>query len=121
MASVVHAVGHIVGGRYALQHGISHAMLLAPAMRRLLPAIGADQAIVLEALGAEPGATAGDAAGRVAALVAGLPLPRRLREVGVDKGELSGIAAATMSDYMMANLPAPMTEHDVLALLEEVF
>ncbi len=121
MVSVVHAVGHIVGGRYALQHGISHALLLAPAMRRLLPAIGADQAVVLDALGAGPGATAADAAGRVAALVAGLPLPHRLREVGVDKADLLGIAAATMSDYMMANLPAPMTEHDVLALLDEAF
>ena len=121
MVSVVHAVGHVVGGRYALQHGISHALLLAPAMRRLLPAIGDDQAIVLEALGAGPGATAADAAGWVAALVAGLPLPHRLREVGIDKAELSGIAAATMSDYMMANLPAPMTEQDVLTLLEEAF
>ncbi len=121
MASVVHAVGHVVGGRYVVQHGISHALLLAPAMRRLLPAIGADRAIVLEALGAGKGATASDAAGRVAALVAGLPLPRQLRDIGVEHGALAEIAAATMTDYMMANLPAPMTERDVLCLLEEAF
>src|SRR4029079_16884885 len=29
MVSVVHAIGHIVGGRYALQHGISHSIPLA--------------------------------------------------------------------------------------------
>lgn len=121
MVSVVHAIGHIIGGRYALQHGISHAMLLAPAMRQLLPAIGADQTIVHEALGVAPGATADDAAGQMAALVAELPLPRRLREVGVNRNDLSDIAAATMSDYMMANLPEPMTEPDVLALLDEAF
>ncbi len=121
MVSVVHAIGHIIGGRYALQHGISHAMLLAPAMRQLLPAIGADQTIVHEALGVAPGATADDAAGQMAALVAELPLPRRLREVGVNRDDLSDIAAATMSDYMMANLPEPMTEPDVLALLDEAF
>jgi len=121
MVSVVHAIGHIIGGRYALQHGISHAMLLAPAMRQLLPAIGADQTIVHEALGVAPGATADDAAGQMAALIAELPLPRRLREVGVNRNDLSDIAAATMSDYMMANLPEPMTEPDVLALLDEAF
>ncbi len=121
MVSVVHAIGHIIGGRYGVQHGTSHAMLLAPAMRRLLPAIGADQAMVFEALGAGPGATAADAAEQVLALVAELPLPSRLCQVGVHKDELSDIAAAAMSDYMMANLPAPMTEHDVRALLEEAF
>ena len=121
MVSVVHAIGHIIGGRYVLQHGISHAMLLAPAMRRLLPAIGADQEFVHEALGVAPGASAADAAGRLAAMVAELPLPRRLREVGIHRHELSDIAAATMSDYMMANLPEPMTEPDVLALLDEAF
>ncbi len=121
MASVVHAVGHVVGGRYALQHGISHAMLLAPAMRRLLPAIGAEGAIVLEALGADADGSASDAATLVAALVARLPLPRRLREVGVEHDDLAEIAAATMDDYMMANLPAPMTKRDVLGLLEEAF
>ena len=121
MVSVVHAIGHIIGGRYVLQHGISHAILLAPAMRRLLPAIGADQAFVHEALGVLPGTSAADAAGQLSALVAELPLPRRLREVGIHRHELSDIAAATMSDYMMANLPETMTGLDVLALLDEAF
>jgi alcohol dehydrogenase class IV len=121
MASVVHAIGHIVGGRYALQHGTSHAILLGPAMRRLLPAIGADLAIVLEALGADPRGSASDAADRVEGLLAALPLRRRLRDVGVEEDALPEIAAATMDDYMMPNLPAPMTEADVLGLLEEGF
>ncbi len=116
MASVVHAIGHVVGGRYALQHGISHAILLAPAMRVLLPAIGDDRDIVMEALGARA-----DPAEGIAALIARLPLPRRLRDVGVEHDHLGEIAAATMDDYMMAYLPAPMTEHDVLGLLKEAF
>src|SRR4029077_18584909 len=109
MVSVVHAVGHIVGGRYALQHGTSHAMLLAPAMRRLLPAIGNEQSLLLEALG---GTTCGnpDRDGAVAAelisiFVSRLPLPQRLRDVGIIEGELPELAQLTMSDYMMANLP----------------
>ena len=39
MVSVVHAIGHVVGGRLALQHGTSHAILLAAAARKLLPVI----------------------------------------------------------------------------------
>ncbi len=125
MVSVVHAIGHIVGGRYALQHGISHAMLLAPGMRRLLPVIGDAQSLLLDALGGtRQGSAEADgamAADLIAQFVHGLPLPQRLRDVGVTEGELAEIAQLTMSDYMMANLPRPMPEPEVLALLRSVW
>jgi alcohol dehydrogenase class IV len=125
MVSLVHAIGHVVGGRYGLQHGISHSILLAPGMRRLLPAIGGGQVLLLEALG---GAGRGSAdrdgeecAERIAALVAGLPLPQRLCDVGVSEAELAEIAHLTMSDYMMANLPRPIAEDEVRALLRSAW
>lgn len=125
MVSVVHAIGHIVGGRYALQHGISHAMLLAPGMRRLLPVIDDAQSLLLDALGgARQGSAEADgaaAADAIADFVRGLPLPQRLRDVGVTEDELTEIAHLTMSDYMMANLPRPMLEPEVLALLRSVW
>ncbi len=125
MVSVVHAVGHVVGGRHALQHGLSHAILLAPAMRLLLPTIGTEQELVLEALGARGSGVTGDAAAAAAALmtgfVAGLPLPHRLRDLGVAQEELAEVAHLTMSDYMMANLPRPLSEEDVLRLLQEAW
>jgi len=122
MVSVVHAVGHVVGGRHALQHGISHAILLAPAMRQLLPAIGTDQTLLLEALGGTSGRRNPDqdgaqAADLISAFVGGLPLPHRLRDVGIAESEVLEIARLTMSDYMMANLPRPMLQAEVLALL----
>ena len=125
MVSVVHAIGHVVGGRYGLQHGISHAMLLGPSIRRLLPAVGSDYRYVLEALGcaeaATPEAAADAAAGALTDLLSRLPLPQRLREVGVKESEITAIAAATMSDYMMANVPAPMSPKDVELLLREAW
>jgi alcohol dehydrogenase class IV len=126
MVSVVHAVGHVVGGRYALQHGISHAILLAPAMQRLLPAIASGQTLLLEALGGvsvrgDPDRDGAAAADLIGALVGSLPLPHRLRDVGIAEGELPEIARLTMSDYMMANLPRPMPEGEVLALLGSVW
>jgi len=125
MVSVVHAIGHIVGGRYRLQHGISHAILLAPGMRRLLPMIGDGQTLLLEALGAPrhetPDRDGAECADRIAAFVGALPLPPRLRDVGVTETELAEVAHLTMSDYMMANLPRPMDEGEVLALLRSVW
>jgi alcohol dehydrogenase class IV len=122
MVSVVHAIGHIVGGRHGLQHGISHSILLAPAMRLLLPVIGDDQTLLLEALGGAGRSGSADIDGAeatalMASFVRGLPLPQRLRDLGISEGELADIAGLTMSDYMMANLPRPMAEAEVLALL----
>lgn len=125
MVSVVHAIGHIVGGRHGLQHGISHAMLLAPGMRLMLPVIGETQSLLLDALGGtrsgSPDADGAECAERIAAFVHRLPLPQRLRDVGVNEQELAEIAHLTMSDYMMANLPRPMSEDEVLALLRSVW
>jgi alcohol dehydrogenase class IV len=122
MVSVVHAIGHVVGGRYGLQHGISHAMLLAPALRRLLPAIGADQAFLFEALGCPPASATVDAAAQVLDdVLQRLPLPKRLREVGVAEADLPDIAHGTLGDYMMANLPRPKDVAEVQALLEEAW
>lgn len=126
MASVVHAIGHVVGGRHALQHGISHAVLLASAMRELLPSIGAEQTLLLEALGGtsvrgNADRDGGEAADIIAAFVGNLPLPQRLRDVGVAEAELPEIAHQAMADYMMANLPRPMSETAVLALLRSAW
>lgn len=117
MVSVVHAIGHVVGGRYGLQHGISHGILLAPALRRLLPSIGGEGRYVLEALGCAPDGTPEDAAKAMEALLRRLPVPQRLGDVGMKESEIVEIARATMGDYMMANVPAPMTAADVEALL----
>ncbi|HUB95192.1 MAG TPA: iron-containing alcohol dehydrogenase family protein [Stellaceae bacterium] len=125
MASIVHALGHVVGGRHALQHGVSHSVLLAPAMRRLLPVIGERQRLLLDALGGRSTGSADDAgvaaAERVTALVAKLPLKRRLREIGIPAEDLPMVAQEATRDYMMANLPLPMKAADIEALMREAW
>jgi alcohol dehydrogenase class IV len=123
MASLVHAIGHVVGGQYGLPRGVAHGMLLPPALRLLLPALGEGCPGIAEALGLPSGdltaaGAAGAAARAVAALLETMPLPRRLREVGVPAVDLPGVAAATMRDHMIAYTPRPVTEAEVLALLE---
>jgi alcohol dehydrogenase class IV len=125
MVSVVHAIGHVVGGRHGLQHGVSHTILLAPAMRLLLPVIGDDQALLLDALGGtrqgSVEADGAEAAKLMSAFVGRLPLRQRLCELGTTEAELAEIARLTMSDYMMANLPRPMAEAEVLELLRSAW
>jgi alcohol dehydrogenase class IV len=127
MASVVHAIGHVVGGRYAPPHGVSHAILLAPAMRLLLPVLGDEQQLVVDTMSAgQRGASSFRSAMAMPAdlmadLVSRLPLPQRLRDIGLSSGELAEIAQLTMSDYMMANLPRPLSRHEVLALVTEAW
>ena len=121
MVSIVHALGHVVGGKFALQHGVSHSILLAPAMRRMLSTIGGRQTFVLQALGGGSAASA-DEAGAMAAdlideLVAALPLKRRLRDLGLSEAELPDVAEQASHDYMMVNLPRPMDVLEIEALL----
>ena len=52
------------------------------------------------------------------ALFERLPLARGLGAVGVAESDIAGLAAGTMDDYMMANLPRPVSEGEVAALLE---
>jgi alcohol dehydrogenase class IV len=126
MVSLVHAIGHVVGGRYAPAHGISHAILLSPAMRLLMPMLGDQQSLVVDALLAGRSASCSPRNGATTAdlmadLTARLPLPQRLRDIGVGDGELAEIARSTMSDYMMANLPRTLSEPEVLALLQQAW
>lgn len=125
MVSIVHSLGHIVGGKFGLQHGVSHAITLAPAMRRMLPAIGERQHFVLQALGGGSAGSADEAgllaADRVAALVAALPLQQRLRDLGLAEDELPDVAEQTSRDYMMVNLPRPMSVPEIEALIRTVW
>ncbi|MDQ2802362.1 MAG: iron-containing alcohol dehydrogenase, partial [Pseudomonadota bacterium] len=85
-----HGIGHVLGGTAGVPHGYTSCIMLPP-VRRFNAATNADrQGWVSEALGA-PGQTAGDA---VAALVASLGLPGRLRDVGVTGDQLDRIAEA---------------------------
>ena len=124
MVCVVHALGHVFGGRYGLRHGIAHSILLAPAMRRLLPTLGDSQHWIAEAMGVgargitpdEAGTRAADA---VARMVASLPLPRRLSDTGMTETDIPAVAAAAMGDYMMPHAPRPITVGEVEDLLRE--
>jgi alcohol dehydrogenase class IV len=95
-------------------------------MRALLPVIGEDQGLVLQALGGCPpgidAAQAGaQAADRIDDLVARLGLKTKLRELGITAGELPDIAGQGLRDYMMINIPRPIEGAEIEELLRKAW
>ncbi len=96
-----HGIGHVLGGTAHVPHGYTSCLML-PHVLRFNLAVNADkQARVSEALG-RPGEPAADA---VAALIAGLGLPTRLRDVGVKEDQLDLIARNAMHDRWIHTNP----------------
>jgi maleylacetate reductase len=96
-----HGIGHVLGGTAGVPHGYTSCVML-PHVLRFNHAVNAErQALVSEALG-EPGAPAADV---VAALIADLGLPGRLRDVGVKPEQLDAIAEHSMHDRWVHTNP----------------
>jgi maleylacetate reductase len=96
-----HGIGHVLGGTAEVPHGYTSCVML-PHVLRFNYEVNADkQARVSEALGRpdEPAAEA------VAALIAGLGLPTRLRDVGVKPEQFDGIAENSMHDRWIHTNP----------------
>src|SRR5579862_2333371 len=96
-----HGIGHVLGGTAHVPHGYTSCVML-PHVLRFNAAVNADrQALVSEALG-RPGMPAADV---VAQLIAGLGLPGRLRDVGVNEQQLERIAELSMHDRWIHTNP----------------
>jgi alcohol dehydrogenase class IV len=82
-----HELGRRIGASYEVPHGVTSCITLSPALDRVKDRVPADRWRKLEeALG-------GDPAESVSALVRGLDLPHRLRDVGVPEEDLESIAS----------------------------
>lgn len=112
-----HGIGHALGGTAGVPHGYTSCTMLPPVLRYNL-AVNADrQALVSEAMGA-PGKPPSEL---VAALVAELGLPGRLRDCGVAEEQLDAVAAAAMHDRWIPTNPRLLDLAAVRALLQEAF
>jgi maleylacetate reductase len=96
-----HGIGHVLGGTAGVPHGYTSCVMLPHVLRFNHSVNGAKQARVSEALGRadEPAAEV------VAALISGLGLPTRLRDVGVRAEQLDVIAEGSMHDRWVHTNP----------------
>ena len=96
-----HGIGHVLGGTAGVPHGYTSCIMLPHVLRFNHPVNGEKQARVSEALG-RPEVPAAEV---VAELISGLGLPTRLRDVGVEPGQLDLIAENSMHDRWIHTNP----------------
>ncbi len=96
-----HGIGHVLGGTAGVPHGYTSCVMLPHVLRFNHSINGEKQARVSEALG-RPEIPAAEA---VAELISALGLPTRLRDVGVEPGQLDLIAENSMHDRWIHTNP----------------
>jgi alcohol dehydrogenase len=115
LASVL---AHAIGARAHVPNGIVNAIVLPHTMRYNAPVTGDRSGALLEALSGVPGATAEQSPGdRVAALLASLPVPGRLREIGIKPADIGPIAEAAMTDWFITRNARPVRDIESLKSL----
>jgi len=117
-----HGIGHQIGARCGVPHGVTSCVMLPTVMARMLdvmPRRLADLAAVMDpAAGALPEAEAAARAPElVRDLVARLGLPTRLSEVGVGEEDLDRIADDAMRDFVVAFAPVDVSREEIRSLL----
>lgn len=121
LASVLaHAIGH----RSLAANGVVNAIVLPHTMRfneavatrrsrSIVDGLRVAGAAACEAQGA------GEASSMIESMLSALPVPHRLREIGVSRQDLGSIATAAMGDWFIGRNPRPVSHADeVLAILD---
>jgi maleylacetate reductase len=106
-----HKLAHVLGG-LGLPHAETHAIILPHVTRFNLAAAPQAQARLAAALGGEP-------AGRLAQMLAGFPIPQRLREVGFDRAKADFVADEVAALAITA--PRKVSAADVRELLAAAY
>lgn len=120
---VTHALCHFIGGRYRVPHGVANAIMMPHGIRFNAPVAAETLADMARFMGVEadqpsPGALAEALAARLEHLRERFSLPGRLRDVGIPRAELPALAREALSDPQAYFNPRPVTEADLLTLLE---
>ncbi len=124
---VSHALGHQIGPKWDVPHGVTSCITLPHAMRFVasisperFEGIADGLGIAFDARNPSAGALA--CADRVAAFIAGFDVPHTLKAAGVGHNELRAVAEAVQHEMeRFAVVDRPVTLDDVIALLEAAY
>jgi maleylacetate reductase len=105
-----HRLAHVLGG-LGLPHAQAHAIVLPHVTRFNLTAASEARERLGQAL------SSGDPASALADMLAGLPIPRRLRDIGFDRARIDFVADEVAA--MAISAPRAVTAADVRAVLSE--
>jgi len=112
-----HAIGHQLGGRCGVPHGITSCITLARVMAYNAPAAPERMAAIAEAM------SAADAPAAMDAFVKSLELPTRLSETGkVKEADLEPLAHETFAELRPGHNPRPVrSAQEILEILRSVW
>ncbi len=121
-----HGICHVLGGRTWFAHGVLNAIMLPHVMRFNADAVPDAMSAIADAMTPHPdppphGGREHSAPEAVAALVATLPVPHRLRDAGVPEAILDSIAAEAVTNSTVRANPKPVTEADLRELLRKAW
>jgi alcohol dehydrogenase class IV len=117
------AVSHAAGPRSTVANGVVEALLLPAVMRYNAPVTAARLEVVAQLMApsatvASTGAGLGDrAAAAVESFLRQLGVPSRLRDAGVDREAIPEIVAHTLDDWVITQIPRPISREGLHALL----
>jgi alcohol dehydrogenase len=117
-----HAIGHALGGRFDVPHGIALSLVLPSVLSFSLPAATDRLADVAFALGAGDTAAAADrnaaaAVHAVAELASSVGMTHALADFGIDSTSFDQIAADALDDEVLVNAPRQPDAADIVSML----
>jgi alcohol dehydrogenase len=122
--AAVHAMAYPLGGQFGVPHGVSNALLMPYVLEQNVVGNLAKFGVVAQGMGepigaASPRAAAVAAVDAIRQLSLDVGIPQRMREVGVPKDAIPGMATAAIKiTRLMDNNPRKLTESDVRAIYE---
>jgi len=123
-----HAIGHQVGARWGVPHGITSCLTMPAVIEFNAEAAGVRMHRIARAMGVrvrpgeEPRLVGARVARTLRRLISGLGLPTRLRDVGADRREFPAIAEHVLDDPLMASNPRRVEQPGgMLPLLEAMW
>jgi alcohol dehydrogenase len=114
-----HAVGHSLGGRFDIAHGVALTMLLPHVLRYNAQVCRDRLDDVALALGLSDtgGSNAEAAIEAIAALADQIGMTQRMADLGITGPDFGQIAADALDDEVLANTPRRPTADDIQAIL----
>jgi alcohol dehydrogenase len=122
-----HLLGHQIGPRWNVPHGVTSCITLPNAMRFMAEIAAERFGPVAEGFGipfdaSNPKPAALECADRTAEFIGQFDVPKRLRDAGVPREEISSIVKPIVQELAHTGVvDRPMTEQEVLALLEACY
>jgi alcohol dehydrogenase len=119
---IAHAIGHSLGGRWNIAHGVTLAVVLPDVLRFNLPVRVQRMADIAFALGvgdthADADRNAASAIDAIIALRETVGLAKRLGDFGIAEADYAQIAADALDDEVLANTPRQPTAADISGIL----